>query len=262
MYDSIFHKIGAHWIAIAIFLLILLANWLGFRYRKFLEAKPGKETIDGTGTMESSMLGLMALMLGFTFSMALSKFETRRQVIVEEANNIGTALLRADLYPDSIRTLLRADFKEYIEARISYYNAGIDKKKLDSSLINTSNYSGKLWKRAADLVQNDRYRVNTLQMIPALNNMIEIVRVRESGRQAKVPPVILTMLVLLTLLSSFIVGYGHKGKRRSLVMTCTFSVMTTIALYLILDLDRPRRGMLNLDAAEQNITELREFFNK
>ena len=75
MYDSIFYKIGAHWIAIAIFLLILLANWLGFRYRKFLEAKPGRETIEGTSAMESSMLGLMALMLGFTFSIALSKFE-------------------------------------------------------------------------------------------------------------------------------------------------------------------------------------------
>ncbi|WP_426670235.1 hypothetical protein ACPPVU_03105 [Mucilaginibacter sp. McL0603] len=262
MYDSIFYKVEAHWIAIAIFLLILLTNWLGFRYRKFQEAKPGIETINGAGPMESSMLGLMALMLGFTFSMAISKFETRRQIIVEEANNIGTALLRADLYPDSIRTLLRADFKDYVEARIFYYNAGIDKKKIDSALIKTNVYSGRLWKRAADLVQNDRYRVSNLQLIPALNSMIDIVSVRESGRKAKVPTIILTMLFLLTLLSSFLVGYGHKGKRRNLVMICTFSVMTTIALYLILELDRPRRGMLNLDAAEQNITALRELFNK
>jgi hypothetical protein len=262
MYESIFYKIGAHWIAIAIFLSILLTNWLGFRYRTFLEAKPARETIDGTGPMESSMLGLMALMLGFTFSIALSKFETRRQIIVEEANDIGTALLRADLYPDSIRTLLRADFKDYIEARISYYNAGIDNKKIDSALRKTNVYSGRLWRRTADLVQNDRYRVSTLQMIPALNNMIDIVSVRESGRKAKVPPVILTMLVVLTLLSSFLVGYGYKGKRRNLVMICTFSLMTTIALYLILDLDRPQRGLLNLDASEQNITALHELFNK
>ena len=89
MYESIFFKIGAHWIAIAIFLLILLANWLGFRYRRFQESKPGVEAIEGIGPMESSMLGLMALMLGFTFSMGFSKFETRRQIIVEEANNMA-----------------------------------------------------------------------------------------------------------------------------------------------------------------------------
>jgi hypothetical protein len=258
MFNSFTYKIDAHWIAIAIFLLILLTNWLGYRYRTSQEAKPGVGTLEGPGPMESSLLGLMALMLGFTFSMALSKFETRRQVIVEEANNIGTALLRADLYPDSIRTLLRADFKDYIEARIAYYDAGIDKEKIDSALAKTNVYSGRIWNRAAGLVQNDRYRVSSLQMIPAVNSMIDIVSTRESGRKAKVPPVILIMLLILTLISSFLVGYGQKGKRRNLVMIFTFSLMTTIALYLIMELDRPQRGLLNLNAAEQNITALRE----
>ena len=262
MYETLFYKIEAYWIAIVIFLLLLLTNWLGFRYRKFLQAKHGVGTIDGPGPLESSMLGLMALMLGFSFSMALSKFETRRQVIVEEANDISTAVLSADLYPDSIRTLLRADFKDYIEARISYYSVGIDKKKLDSTLAKTNVYSGRLWKHTVGLEQDDRYRVSTLQMIPALNSMIEIVRVRESGRKAKVPALILTMLLALTLLSSFLVGYGDKGKHRNRVMVCTFSLMITIALYLIIDLDRPRRGLLNLDSAEQNITALRELIDK
>ena len=75
------------------------------------------------GAVEGSMLGVMALLLGFTFSIAISKFETRRQITVEEANEIGTAILRCDMYPDSLRNLLRADFKEYIEARIAYYDS-------------------------------------------------------------------------------------------------------------------------------------------
>ncbi len=126
MNEPILYKVEAYWIAIGIFLLILLTNWLGFRYRKYQDTKPAAETLDGMGSMESSMLGLMALLLGFTFSMAISKFDTRRQIIIEEANDIGTAVLRADLFPDSIRSLLRADFKEYVEARISYYDAGVD----------------------------------------------------------------------------------------------------------------------------------------
>ena len=262
MNEPILLKIDAHWIAIGIFLLILLTNWLGFRYRKFQEAKPAAETLEGMGSMESSMLGLMALLLGFTFSMALSKFETRRQVIIEEGNDIGTAVLRADLFPDSIRTLLRADFKEYVEARISYYDAGVDADKIDSALKKTNFYSGRLWKRAAMLAQDDRYRTSNLQMIPALNSMIDIVSVRESGRKAKVPPFILTMLLILTLISSFLVGYGYKGRRRNLVMTCMFSLMTAIALYLILELDRPRSGMLNVGAAEEQVMALRELFHE
>jgi hypothetical protein len=262
MNEPVLYRIGAHWLAIAIFLLILATNWLGFRYRKFQEKKPSMEILDGVGPLESSMLGLMALLLGFTFAMAISKFEIRRQVIIEEANDIGTAILRADLFPDSIRSLHRSDFKEYLEARISYYEAGIDKTKIDSALKKGNFYSGRLWKRAALIAQEDRYRVSNLQMIPALNSMIDIVTVRESGRQSKVPPIILSMLLILTLTSSFLVGYGHKGKHRNLVMICTFSLMTTIALYLILELDRPRRGILNLDAAEQHITGLRDLFNE
>jgi hypothetical protein len=262
MNEPILLKIDAHWIAIGIFLLILLTNWLGFRYRKFQEAKPAAEKPESMGSIESSMFGLMALLLGFTFSMALSKFETRRQVIIEESNDIGTAVLRTDLFPDSIRTLLRADFKEYVEARISYYDAGVDADKIDSALKKTNFYSGRLWKRAAMLAQDDRYRTSNLQMIPALNSMIDIVSVRESGRKAKVPPFILTMLLILTLISSFLVGYGYKGRRRNLVMICIFSLMTTIALYLILELDRPQSGMLNLSAAEEHVMALRELFHE
>ncbi len=134
--------------------------------------------------------------------------------------------------------------------------------KIDSALKKTNFYSGRLWKRAAVLVQDDRYRVSNLQMIPALNSMIDIVSVRESARKAKVPPFILTMLLILTLISSFLVGYGYKGRRRNLVMISTFSLMTTIALFLILELDRPRSGMLNLGAAEEHITALRELFQE
>jgi hypothetical protein len=262
MYDRFFFEIESYWIAVGIFLALPLVNWLGFRYRKFLQTKHGKDKIDGAGGLEASMLGLMALMLGFTFSLALSKFEVRRQVIVDEANYIGRAVLCADLYPDSIRTLLRANFKDYIETRISYYKAGIDEKKNDSALARTISRARGLWKLAVDLEQKDRGRVSTYQMIPALNAMIEIVRTRDAGRKARVPPLIFVMLLMLTFLSSFLVGYGDKGMHRNWVMIGTFSLMTTIALYLIIDLDHPRSGFINIDSAEQHITDLRGMFNK
>ena len=204
------------------------------------------------------MLGLMALLMGFTFSMAFSKFEKRREVIVEEANDIGTAILRADLFPDSVRKLFYLDFSKYVEARIAYYDAGVQKDKMDAAMATAIEYSDKLWKRAADLSRDAPSRVSYMQMIPALNNMIDIASVRQSGIKAKVPPFILLLLVSLTLMCSFMLGYGQKGNRRDPILVGLFSLMTTVALYLILELDRPRRGMLNLNEAEQQMVDLRE----
>ena len=94
---------------------------LGHQLKKRAIRK-GRAGIDSPGTIEGSMLGLSALLLAFTFNMSATKFSERQKLIVEEANKIGTALLRCDLYPDSMRNTLRQDFKQYLEARIKYYN--------------------------------------------------------------------------------------------------------------------------------------------
>lgn len=252
-----FDEVPAHWLAVVVFLLIFLANLMGFRYRQRQLRKDSTNSPEGLGPIETSLVGLMALMLSFTFSLASSKFEKRRQIIIEESNNIGTAILRCDLYNDSMRHLFHQDFNEYINARIAYYEAGTDEQKIQTALKNGAIYSHKIWNRAADYSHDLEHRVSTAQLIPAVNAMIDIVTTRENSRLSKVPPLILIVLGVLMLISSFLVGYDQKGKR-NLVLITSFAVMTTIALYLILELDRPRRGLLNLNKEEQNIVELRE----
>ena len=223
-------------IAAIVFILILLSNWFGFRFWKRQSKKNPDDVKDNLGSMEGSLLGLMALILAFTFGVAASKFEARRKVIVEEANDIGTAILRCDLYPDSVRNLFRADFRKYVEARISYYDAGDDPAKIQAALKETDKYSGNIWRRAASLSQNLDNRVRSEQMIPAINSMIDIVTTRDAGRIAKVPPVILSVLLLLTIISGFLSGYNQKEKGRNMVMVIAFAAMTTITIYLIMDL--------------------------
>src|SRR5512138_2372613 len=105
-------------IIFVVFLLMLIAfrlgNWF-FRWKKLQMEELEKS---GFGAVEGSLLGLLALMLAFTFSLSSSHYDRRIQVINEEANDIGTAILRADLYPDSVRKEFRKDFKQYIETRI------------------------------------------------------------------------------------------------------------------------------------------------
>ena len=251
--------VPAHWLALATFFLVFLANMLGFRYREKQFRSDPTQQREGLGPIETSLLGLMALMLSFTFGLASSKFENRRHIITEEANIIGTAILRCDLYPDSMRRLFLQDFREYLDARIAYYDAGDDEQKIQTALKKANVYSYNIWKRAADDAHNIEHRVRADKMIPAVNAMIDIVTTRDTSRIAKVPPVILLVLVVLMLIASFLVGYGQKGKR-NLVLITGFALMTTIALYVIIELDRPRRGILTLDREEQKIVELKELF--
>jgi hypothetical protein len=107
--------IPAFWLAFPFLFFLIFINWLGFKFKnRHIRKFPGTEHV-GIGPTEGSLLGLTALLLSFTFGMSASKFETRRQYIVSEANEIGTTILRCDLYPDSIRNILRRDLKNYLK---------------------------------------------------------------------------------------------------------------------------------------------------
>ena len=243
-------------IALILFIAILFMKWLGYAYSKWLIKKyPGEEPAS-SGSLEGSLLGLTALLLAFTFGMASSKFDSRRQVVIEEANNIGTAVLRCNLYPDSVRSALLSDFRKYVSARVAYFDADIDEDKIRSSLHDAQNISANIWDRVASLSNDNDYRVRSELMIPALNSMIDIVTTRESARIATVPQIIFWVLFILVLVSAFLAGYGTKSNRKNDIMTICFAVMTTITIYLVLELDRPRSGIINIKAAEKNIEEI------
>jgi hypothetical protein len=253
-------QIPAFYLAIPYFLLLILFNWLGFLYKKRQVKKFPDIAPSGLGTAEGSLLGLMALLLSFAFSIAAGKYEARRQYLVQEANNIGTAILRCDLYPDSARNLFRADLKNYLEIRIAYYEVGDHADQIQNSISKADSVSSLCWKRAASLAHNPAYIVATMQMVPALNAMIDIVSTREAGRKSIVPRFILYILFILTFLSSFLTGYGTKGHERRRVLVVAFALMTTLALYMVIDLDRPRQGLINLNSAQQEMINLRSNF--
>ena len=253
-----FSEVSIYVLSVIIFTLILLFNWLGFKSKKWqIEKYPGKVSSD-LGSVEGSMLGAMALLLGFTFSIAISKFESRRQITVDEANEISTALLRCDMYPDSVRNPLRADFKEYIETRIAYYAVGGDEEKIRQELEKAAVISDRIWKRVALQAQNRENVAITAQMIPAVNDMIDIVTTRDASRISRVPKPVLLVLLALVLISAFILGSDYNGKKRNGILIFSYALAMTLTLNLITELDRPREGLINLDAIEKKMTDLRE----
>ena len=255
---TVFSYVPIYILSILIFFLVLLFNWGGFKFKKWhLEKYPGRVPED-LGAVEGSMLGVMALLLGFTFSIAISKFESRRQITVDEANEIGTAILRCDMYPDSVRNPLRADFKEYIETRIAYYAVGDDEEKIKQEIKKAGEISDRIWKRVARQAQNRDNVAITAQMIPAVNDMIDIVTTRDASRISRVPRLVLLVLLGLVLISAFVLGSDYNGKKRNRILILGYAMAMTITLTLIVELDRPREGLINLNAIEQKMIDLRE----
>ncbi|MEO8147355.1 MAG: hypothetical protein ABI723_06950 [Bacteroidia bacterium] len=258
MNTSLLVETNAWLISVVLFLFMMLAVWLGFKagIRK-RKQDSDKEHIADTNTLT----GLLFFLLAFTFGMSGSRFETRRSVVVEESNDIGTAILRADLYPAEERKLFREDFKEYVDARIKFYEVGFDLENAASADSLSQSISAKLWTRAARLAADPANLAATQQMIPALNTMIDITTTRFAGEKGKVPESILFMLFFLAFISAFYGGYtaGRKGHIDWLV-EIGFCLLISLVVLFTLDLDRPRRGFVNLDSVNQNIINLRSNF--
>ena len=248
-------------ITIILFVGMLLMDFVGFKVRGYRNKKNITEYNTGLGSIEGALLGLLSLLLAFTFNFSASRYDARRQTIISEANDIGTALLRTNLYPDSVSKLLQADFKQYIEARINYYEVGIDEDKISLVSNKSSILALKIWDRIAVLSQRPENVLRSQQMIPAVNSMIDITSVRDDKRIAYVPNSILNLLFILCLASAFIIGYGRTEKKTDWVMLYCFTLMITITVYLILDLDQGRSGVITMDTAHQKMLDLRKLLN-
>ena len=240
---------------IFLFASLLLFNYLGYRLKKYHLLK--NPVIADQADIQNSLLGIMALLLAFSFGIAAAKFETRRQLIIEEANDLGTAILRCDLYPDSIKIPLRKDFAAYLDKRMEYYAAAEKTDSIKNSIKQAQVISTRIWKRVAEASKNKENLVASQLMIPATNAVIDILTTRDSARISKVPQLILYSLLFLCWCCCFITGYNTKDNSRNLWMVFQFVLMITLTLYLVLELDHPRRGLLNLDVAEKNISDLK-----
>lgn len=253
MRHSLLYNLNAFYIVSG--LLIAMIGTLALGYRLGLR-KTDRES--DYSTMISSLLGLLGLLLAFTFGMSGSRYESRRQSMVEESNCIGTAMLRMDLYPDSIRKTLQAGFELYIDARIAYYESGRDKAKFEASEKLFAKASAGLWKKAADVARSKDYYSPSNMFIPALNNMFDSAASVNALNKTTVPESILYLLFLFSVLSTFFIGYisGMKQMYNKLLVY-GFCILTCMVVYIILDLDRPSRGLINLETEVNMIRELK-----
>jgi len=238
---------------------MFLLFFVGKTVSKFNVAKP--EVDSGMKSLQGALLGLLGLILAFSFGISGSKYEQTRNILVEEANDIGTAVLRADLYNDSIRKVFRTHFETYVEARIRLYENLSDTGPYLKYKAEMQGAQDRLWKLATDQSKLPNMLIPSNQMVPALNSMFDIAVSRDVMFKTHVPDLILYMLFTLALVSSFLTGLiSGKMNVKEWIIVLSFIFFSTLIIYTTLDLGRPLRGFIKAESGERAITDLRELF--
>ena len=240
-------------------LLMLLASELGRRLGVARIARDPEGLAKGIGAAEAAVFGLLGLLLAFSFSGAASRFEDRRHLVTVEANAIGTAWLRIDLLPLEVQPEMRDLFRSYLDGRLDTYRHGEDLDAAWASLADDEFLQGRIWSLAVkETVKPGVPTQAGMLLLPALNEMIDITTTRMMSTRNHPPLVVFIMLVALAVVGALLVGYGSSiNKQRTWLHTLVFAVILSLTIYVIIDLEFPRLGLIRVDSADQVLTDLR-----
>jgi hypothetical protein len=247
--------------AIGLFVgMILLLEW-GRQIGQRRSRKDEEGARAGLGAVEGAVFALLGLLIAFTFSGAAARFDTRRELIVQEANAIGTAWLRLDLLPATAQPELRGLFRQYLDLRLEAYRQSSDVPAALATLDKANALQGTIWGRAMAACQPP-VSPAVAQVIPALNEMFDIASTRTAALRMHPPAVIFVLLGVLALTSSLLAGYAMAGgKSRSWIHVIGFALIMATTIYVILDLEFPRLGMIRVDRMDEVLVEVRRGMN-
>jgi len=249
-------------LAIGVSLLLLTGIFifidLGFRFGRRRKTHD-PEAASGSSTIEAAVFGLLGLTLAFTFAGAADRFAIRRDQIVQEANTIGTAYLRLDLLPTEDQPAIRALFRQYLETRIEVYDKFTDRAASSAALNKGNQLQREIWTRCVAATQKAPRPEPGLLLLQALNEMIDMTTTRTMAALIHAPIVVTGLLVVLSLFGALLAGFAMSAQpRRNLLHQILFGLAITCTIYVVLDLEYPRIGLINLTSIDRVIVDLRE----
>lgn len=245
--------------AVALFLGMLLFLETGYRLGRRQRARDPEGAESGIGTVNGAVFGLLGLLVAFTFSGAASRFDARRQLIIEEANNIGTAWLRIDLLPPETQDAMRGLFRRYLDSRLATYRKLPDLAAARAELAESAKLQQEIWRRSVAACEASQDNATTTLVLSALNAMIDITTTRTEASRIHPPAIIFALLFGVGLGCSFLAGYGMAGnRRRSWSHIIGFAGTLALSVYVIFEIEYPRLGLIRVDAMDQLLVELRQ----
>lgn len=244
---------------LGLFVAMLLCFDLGRRFGVGRLSMDPDGVTKGSGPVEAAVFGLLGLLLAFTFSGAAGRFEERRFLIATEANNISTAYMRVDLLPTEAQPEIRALFRRYLETRIVVYRDAENEALTTARENETAALQTDIWEKSLVAVsQPDALPAAAMLFLNSLNDMFDITSTRAAAMEDHPPAVIFLLLVSLSLMASMLAGYVLcVSKGRNWFYMLLFTTTISLTLYVIIDLEYPRYGLIRVDNADQTLMDLR-----
>ena len=234
----------------------VLSTEAGYRIGRRQQASAKAPPESHVSAIQAALLGILALLLGFTFSLSLQRYDSRSQAVVNEANAIGTAYLRAQLLPPSIAGEARTVLLDYLDGRVRESTIPLSNRAERQALfVKAHQDQAALWRLALTAAEEDRSEITSGLFIESLNELMDLYGRRNAALNRHVPEGVMLLLYGAFLLTWGIVGYtaGTSGYRPSLVAYLML-VFVLVVVFVVVDLDRPRRGLIQV--SHTSLTDL------
>jgi hypothetical protein len=234
----------------AFFLLpgMIVLQQLGHGLRLRRQAAPQSSTIEG------AVFALFGLLLAFTFSGAVARYDAHRQLVFEERNDIETAYLRLDLLPPQKQPSLRQLFRDYVNSRLHLYDRASGEVASATEQLKREIWQKSVAGVAAPGANPDAGKL----LLSALNSMFDITTTRQNAFNMHPPAVIFLLLFILSLGSAFLAGYGMTATTPSWLYTIAFAFAVTLTIYATLEIEYPSQGLIRLSNTDQVLVQLRD----
>jgi hypothetical protein len=243
----IFNPISAFFVLPVMLVLIEL----GRRFR--IKHKAPQEST----AIESAIFALFGLLLAFTFSGAVERYDRHRELIVEETNAIDVAYLRLDLLPPAAQPALRQLFRDYTNSRLHLYDAVSEEVSPASEHMQRE-----IWKQSVAAAPAPGASVDAAKLLlPALNTMIDITHTRKNTFNLHPPEVVFLLLFVFSGGAAFLGGYSMAVHGRSWFHMFALAIAVTLTIYATLEIEYPRRGLIRLTDTDKTLIDLRNSMN-
>jgi len=238
---------------------ILASLEVGYRIGRNSSKKNPELGFEGIGAMEATIFSLLGLLLAFSFSGAASRFEVRRQLIVQEANIIATAYQRLDLVPTSDQAGLRDLFREYLDARLQGFQKILDRTVANEEFARAARIEQQIWSQALAASHSDPSQNVSRLLLPALNQMSGVANERAVALETRMPELIFGLLVGVVLMGGVLAGHAMARRpRRSWLHMVLFSAIISLTVTVMFDFNYPRYGLIRIDTADHVLLQLRD----
>lgn len=235
-------------------LLLLVLAEAGFRFGLAYRRRNPAAAAGHSGSVQGAVLGLLGLLLGFSFAMAVGRYDTRRSLVVDEANSIGTTWLRADLLPAPHRQEVKDLLKRYTRIKVEIGEAATTREATTRSQAEIAEIHNALWSHA-EAAALEKPTPVTASFITTLNETIDLDSTHKAALRNHVPGAVWLLVLVVAGCGAWASGYGSgTGGLRSAFNQWVFPLLIGIVITLIADVDRPHQGLIGV--SQQPIRDL------